>query len=97
MQNDAEDSTDELNRNRMSKTNPWNSQRAVLLLLTLALLAWGVYHAVGVYFGGFGNENLRHDFRRSLVVLACMAAFLGGWWWLMLAAKPKRSRTDRLP
>jgi hypothetical protein len=81
----------------MPKPKWWNSQWTLLLVITLALLAWGIYHAAGAYFGGFGNENLQHDFRRSLVVLGCMALFLGGWWWLMLTAKPKDSRTDRRP
>jgi hypothetical protein len=79
----------------MPNTNSWNSQRAILLVITLALLAWGIYHAAGAYFGGFGNENLQHDFRRSLVVLGFMILFLGGWWWLLLSAKAKDSRTDR--
>ena len=51
--------------------------RKVLIGLTLALAVWGIYHAVGAYFGGFGGENLRHDFARSLVVLGCMGALSG--------------------
>lgn len=65
------------------------ADRKVLIGLTVALAAWGIYHAVGAYFGGFGGENLRHDFARSLVVLGCMAAFLGFWWVLVLTRKPR--------
>ena len=72
-------------------------QKIVLSVLTVSLLAWGSFHAIGAYFGGFGGENLQHDFRRSMVVLACMAAFLGFWWLLILTRKPRNSRTDRSP
>ena len=61
----------------MPKPKWWNSQWTLLLVITLALLAWGIFHAAGAYFGGFGNENLQHDFRRSLVVLGCMVLFPG--------------------
>jgi membrane protein DedA with SNARE-associated domain len=70
-------------------------QKTVLIGLTVALLAWGAYHAVGAYFGGFGNENLQHDFRRSLVVLACVSIFLAIWWLLMLTRKPRNNKTNR--
>ena len=62
----------------MPKPKWWNSQWTLLLVITLALLAWGIYHAVGAYFGGFGNENLQHDFRRSLVVLGLHGSVPGG-------------------
>lgn len=74
-------------------SSPNNSSRAsltLLIVITLALAAWGIYLAIGAYFGGFGGENLAHDFRRSLVVLACMAFFLGGWWLLVLTQKPRK-------
>jgi membrane protein DedA with SNARE-associated domain len=71
------------------------AQKTLLLILTVALLAWGVYHAVGAYFGGFGAENLQHDFRRSLVVLGCFSVFLAVWWILLLTRKPRNSRTNR--
>ena len=71
-------------------TNDTKTGRTVLIVLTVALAVWGVYHALGSYFGGMGNENLQRDFRRSLVVLGCMAAFLGFWWWLMLTRKPRK-------
>ena len=49
------------------------------------------------YFGGFGNENIQHDFRRAMVVLGCFGVFLGIWWVLILTRKPRPSRTDRQP
>ena len=73
--------------------SPSNSSRAqltLLIVITLALAAWGIYLAIGAYFGGFGGENLAHDFRRSIVVLACMGFFLGGWWTLVLTRKPRK-------
>jgi sulfite exporter TauE/SafE len=70
-------------------------QKTFLLILTAALFGWGAYHAAGAYFGGFGGENLQHDFRRSLVVLACMSIFLVIWWLLMLSRKPDNSRTGQ--
>jgi hypothetical protein len=69
-------------------------QHTLLIVLTLALLLWGAYHAVGSYFGGFGKENLPHNLGRSLMVFGCMAAFLGFWWFLMLTRKPRNRRTD---
>ncbi len=74
-----------------SHDSPSDSTRPILLIvLTVALAAWGIYLAIGAYFGGFGGENLAHDFRRSLVVLACMGVFLGIWWTLVLTRKPRK-------
>ncbi|HEY2826021.1 MAG TPA: hypothetical protein VGJ04_00345 [Pirellulales bacterium] len=81
----------------MSNPDTLKTQKIVLAVLTLALLAWGAYHAVGAYFGGFGGENLQHDFRRSLVVLACMGTFLAVWWILILTRKPRNPRTNQQP
>jgi hypothetical protein len=47
-----------------------------------ALVAWGIFHAVGAW-------TLNHDARRPLIVLACVAAFLG-FWLALLAARRKR-------
>ena len=46
------------------------------------LVAWGIFHAVGAW-------TLNHDARRPLIVLACVAAFLG-FWLALLAARRKR-------
>ncbi|MFM8706628.1 MAG: hypothetical protein ACKOHK_00650 [Planctomycetia bacterium] len=50
-----------------------------------ALVAWGLFHAAGAW-------TLNHDVRRPLIVLACVAAFLG--FWLALLAS-RRRRLDR--
>ena len=47
-----------------------------------ALVVWGLFHAVGAWM-------LNHDARRPLIVLACVAAFLG-FWLAMLSARRKR-------
>jgi hypothetical protein len=80
-----------------SDTDAVKVQKVMLAILTVALLAWGGFHALGAYFGGFGNENIQHDFRRAMVVLGCFGLFLGIWWVLILTHKPRPSRTDRQP
>ncbi len=50
-----------------------------------ALVAWGLFHAAGAW-------TLNHDVRRPLIVLACVAAFLGFWLSLLAA---RRRRLDR--
>jgi hypothetical protein len=78
-----------------TQPDPRRVQIKVLVVLTVALAAWGIYHAIGAYFGGFGEENLRYDFRRSLVVLGCMGAFLGFWWFLVLTRKIRKNQRTR--
>lgn len=46
------------------------------------VVAWGGVHAIGAW-------RLNHDPRRALVVLGCVAAFLG-FWLVMLAARRRR-------
>lgn len=53
----------------------------------LALLAWGVFHAVGAY-------RLNHNPWRGLVVLACSLVFLGSWA-LLLAWRARREEPKR--
>lgn len=48
----------------------------------VAIVIWGCVHAVGAW-------RLNNDPRRMLVVLACVAAFLG-FWLAMLAARRRR-------
>ena len=56
----------------------------VITLIVLAVLAWGVFHAVGAYM-------LNHNPWRAVMVLGCVAAFLG-FWGAMLAARRARLR-----
>lgn len=82
------------NSNETTKAVGTGSQKTILIVITIALLAWGGYHAIGSYFGGFGGANLQHDARRSLVVFGFMAAFLAFWWAMILFA-PRKTRTNR--
>ncbi len=50
--------------------------------LMAALVAWGVFLAVGAS-SAFGRGGLVFDLRRSLIVLVCSALFLGGWYWVL--------------
>ena len=54
-----------------------------LLVLMLALLAWGLYHAVGTYQTG-------GDVRKPIIVLACMFVFLGAWGVLLFRRNRRR-------
>lgn len=66
-----------------------NQNRLVLVLIAVAIFAWGVYHAVGAYF-------FNHNPLRAVVVMACVAGFLG-FWGLMLAARSRRMRKAQHP
>jgi CHASE2 domain-containing sensor protein len=50
----------------------------------LGIVAWGLFHAIGAW-------RLNHDPRRLLVVLACVAAFLGFWLTMLAAFRRARS------
>ncbi len=65
------------------------SPRLLTTLLMLGLLGWGIVHAVGAF-------RFNHDLRRGLVVLGCMAAFLGFWLW-MLRQRSRRLARLRAP
>ena len=47
-----------------------------------ALVVWGLFHAIGAW-------TLNHDARRALIVLACVAMFLG-FWLALLAGRRRR-------
>jgi type VI protein secretion system component VasK len=54
----------------------------ILAWIMAAIVVWGLFHAVGAWM-------LNHDARRPLIVIACVAAFLG-FWLAMLAARRRR-------
>jgi hypothetical protein len=60
------------------------STRRVIWALVVALLAWGLYLAVGAF-------RFNHDIWRGVIVFGCMAAFLG-FWLLMMKLKVKRDQ-----
>jgi hypothetical protein len=53
----------------------------ILTGIMVAIVVWGLFHAAGAWM-------LNHDARRPLIVIACVAAFLG--FWLALLASRKR-------
>lgn len=54
----------------------------IIRWIMAALVVWGTVHAIGAW-------TLNHDARRPLVVIVCMAAFLG-FWMAMLSARRRR-------
>jgi 4-amino-4-deoxy-L-arabinose transferase-like glycosyltransferase len=58
----------------------------VIALIVVAVLAWGIFHAIGAY-------SLNHNPWRAVMVLACVAGFLG-FWGAMLAARRARLRRE---
>jgi predicted permease len=72
---------------RMSQSVQNDPSRRWIVLLVVALAAWGLYHAIGAFL-------FNKDVRRGLVVLACMALFLAFWLSLLMLRK-KRQRSNR--
>ncbi len=64
--------------------SPAGSSRLLWGLLAV-LAAWGVYLAIGAT-GVFTDAGL-FDARRSLIVLACSASFLGFWSWILVRSR----------
>jgi CHASE2 domain-containing sensor protein len=56
----------------------------IIRWIMMGIVAWGVFHAIGAW-------RLNHDPRRMLVVLGCVAAFLG-FWAAMLSVRARRLR-----
>ncbi len=61
------------------------SQRTLLLIIMGTLVAWALYVAIGAYWYNF-------DWMRAVVVLGCMAAFLGVWLLLLWARRGHKRR-----
>jgi len=60
--------------------------RWIIPAIAAAVLAWGVFHAVGAYL-------LNKNPWRPVMVLVCVAAYLG-FWGLMLASRRARLRRE---
>ena len=69
----------------MSQPAQNDPSRRWIVLLMVALAAWGLYHAVGAFL-------FNKDVRRGLVVFACMVLFLAVWLSLMMVRKKRRKR-----
>lgn len=63
-----------------------------LALIMVGVSAWGAFHAVGAYFGGFNDLHLRHDWRRTAIVLGCCVGFLTFWGAMLYARKRRLAR-----
>ena len=73
------------------------SNRLLILLIMLGVIAWGAFHAVGSYLGGLapaGPGSLSPDVRRGLVVMGFTLAFLGIWA-LLLERQKRRPPNER--
>ena len=66
----------------MSDQPARNTYRWAIALIFVAVVAWGVIHAVGAY-------RFNHNPLRAVMVLGCVALYLG-FWGLMLAARRAR-------
>lgn len=56
----------------------------IIRWIMAGIVVWGLFHAVGAW-------RLNHDPRRLLMVLGCVAAFLG--FWLVMLASWRRARS----
>jgi len=59
----------------------------VIRWVALGVLGWGIFHAIGAW-------RLNGNPLRAVVVLACVAAFLG-FWMTMLAVRRRRLSRGR--
>jgi hypothetical protein len=66
----------------MSEQPTRNSYTWALALIMVAVVAWGIFHAVGAY-------RFNHNPMRAVMVLGCVTFYLG-FWGLMLAARRAR-------
>ena len=66
---------------KIPRSNPPGSKILIRWIFG-GLTVWGIAQAIGAY-------SLNHDPRRPLIVLGCMAAFLG-FWLVLLGTWQKR-------
>ncbi len=71
----------------MPPSAPPPGAERLLRWIMVGIVVWGAFHA-------FGAWTLNHDARRPLVVLGCVAAFLG-FWLAMLSTLRTTARRDR--
>jgi hypothetical protein len=57
-------------------------------ILAAALVVWAALLALGSYLE-WGADKPRHDLRKPLIILGCMAAFLA-FWGLALGQRARR-------
>jgi hypothetical protein len=70
-----------MSKDMPTSASPPGAER-ILAWIMAALVVWGLFHAAGAWM-------LNHDARRPLIVIACVAAFLG-FWLAMLSARTRR-------
>jgi hypothetical protein len=69
-------------------TNPNKEQQLVVRWIVLAIMAWGIYHAIGAY-------RLNHHPMRPVMVLVCVGGFLGWWLLLLKFRRAKLAKKDK--
>ena len=70
----------------MTSPPPPGAER-ILRWIMAGILAWGLVHALGAW-------TLNHDARRPVVVLVCVAAFLGFWIAVLANRRRRLSKAD---
>lgn len=81
----ADTSPEHSDTSKIPRSNPPGSKILIRWIIG-GLTVWGIAQAIGAY-------SLNHDLRRPLIVLGCMAAFLG-FWLVLLATWQKRHRQN---
>ena len=66
-------------------TDTWR----IIRWVSLAILAWGIFHAVGAW-------RFNHDPARAVMVLVCVGGFLC-FWMVMLALRQRRLARAAMP
>ena len=61
---------------------PSQDRAQIIRWLGAGIVVWGVFHAIGAW-------RFNHNPLRAVVVLACVAAFVG-FWMTMLAVRQRR-------
>ncbi|MEX2118988.1 MAG: hypothetical protein WD847_05195 [Pirellulales bacterium] len=64
-----------------------NANRSTVLVIMLALLAWGAFLAIGAY-------RFNHNPLRSLVVMGCVLGFLAFWKLMLVSRQARLARRD---